>query len=245
MSKLITTLRSRLVKGRRNDWQTYHDLVARHLRPGMRVLVIGCGRGDVAPFPWEDFPYVRLTGLDPDPRAKENPFLDNFVCSHANEDWPIPGETADLALCRYVLEHVEKPARFLRNVHRVLKPGCAFILLTPNIRHPLAMISRCLPCSVKQRLLAATKGVPKEHVFPTFYRMNSPPRLRRLAIDAGFGVQTLLTKEFTPSAYLDFSLPGFLLAWAYFEIVSRSGWESRCGAQMIGLLEKPARCASG
>jgi SAM-dependent methyltransferase len=142
-------------------------------------------------------------------------------------------------LCRYVLEHVEDPAQFFANVRRVLKPGGRFLFLTPNLWHPLAVLSRLLPVAAKRFLLRWAKGTEEEQVFPTCYRANSPPRLARLAKHHGLETRTLLAKEFVPSGYLDFSIVGYFCAWAYFGLVRRTGWESHFGAQIIGVLQKP------
>jgi hypothetical protein len=93
-----------------------------------------------------------------------------------------------------------------------------------------------LPLWLKRRILKATKGIRADQVFATFYRLNSPPRVARLARRHGFEVRTLLTKEFVPSDYLDFSLFGFLLSWAYFMTMAQTGWERHFGAQMITVL---------
>ncbi len=238
MSPLATALRRRVAGSRTNDWQTYRNIVAQHLRPGWKVVEVGCGRGDVAPFPWQEFPGVELTGLDPDAAARANPLLTRFIQLSDTAPWPVESESFDLVVCRYVLEHVEDPANFFSNVHRVLKPGGSFVCLTPNAWHPQTLASRLLPLALKRRILKATKGIRDDQVFATFYRLNSPPRIAGLARQHGFEVQTLLTKEFVPSDCLDFSVLGFLLCWAYFVIMAQSGWERYFGAQMVVVLRR-------
>jgi SAM-dependent methyltransferase len=244
LPSLIEAFRDRVVGGRPNDWQVFHELIAQHLRPGIRVLDVGCGQGDVAPFPWRAFPTVELIGIDTDAAAFANQSLRRFLPLQAGAPWPIEQESIDLVLCRYVLEHVEDPHQFFDNVRRSLKPGGLFLFLTPNLRHPIAMLSRVLPGAVKRRVLRWAKGIQEEQVFPTCYRANSPPRLARLAQRHGLETQTLFTKEFVPSGYLEFSVLGYFCAWAYFALVRRTGWEKYCGAQIIGAFQKPARAPS-
>ena len=219
----MKNLRVRITGERLTDWQTYHNVVAEYLRPGMKVLEVGCGRGDVAPFPWLEFPGVELTGLDTDPAASVNPFLARFVGPSEKRRWPLESETFDLVVCRYVLEHVDDPATFLGNIQRVLKKGGSFVSLTPNAWHPQILAARLLPLWLKRRILQATKGIRGDQVFPTFYRLNSLPRIAHLARRHGFEVSALLTKEFVPSNYLDFSFVGFLLSSAYFMTMVKTG----------------------
>jgi SAM-dependent methyltransferase len=240
LASLLKTFRDRIIGGRPNDWQAFHELIAQHLRPGMRALDVGCGRGDVAPFPWRAFPTVELIGIDTDPAAGSNQSLRHFLPLEAGAPWPIEQESIDLVLCRYVLEHLEDPAQFFDNVRCVLKPGGLFLLLTPNLWHPLAILSRLLPVSAKRRLLRWAKGIGEEQVFPTCYRANSRPQLARLAKQHGLETRTLLTKEFVPSSYLDFSVLTYFCAWAYFTLVRRTGWERHFGAQIIGVFSKPS-----
>lgn len=45
---------------------------------------------------------------------------------------PYPDRSADLVWCTEVLEHLREPAKFLREIERVMKPGGAAILTVPN-----------------------------------------------------------------------------------------------------------------
>jgi SAM-dependent methyltransferase len=46
---------------------------------------------------------------------------------------PYPSESFDLVTSTEVIEHLENPRRFFREVARVLKPGGQIILSTPNV----------------------------------------------------------------------------------------------------------------
>jgi SAM-dependent methyltransferase len=100
------------------------------LRATDTVLDVGCGRGEYN----EDTVPVRrslrilkgrcakVVGVDVDPVAARNPFLDEFR-SLEGPRWPMDDASVDLCLADYVLEHVEDPDAFFSEVARVLRPG--------------------------------------------------------------------------------------------------------------------------
>ena len=157
-SRRVKALRERLFGRRLNDWQTYHALIAQRLEPGMTVVEVGPGKGTIAPFPWDQHPGIHLVGLDPDPQAAANPYLDRFELLIEGQPWPVADGSADLVVARYVLEHVADPDDFMTNVARVLRPGGAFLFLTPNRAHPVMVASRLMPYSLHVALLARTKA---------------------------------------------------------------------------------------
>lgn len=57
------------------------------------------------------------------------------VCADLNEALPYRAEAFDWVTCLEVIEHVVDPLRLLREVRRVLRPGGALVLSTPNIRY--------------------------------------------------------------------------------------------------------------
>ncbi len=88
----------------------------------------------------------------------------------------------------WVLEHIRQPARFLAEVHRLLRPGGFLIALTINALHYVTFLSRLagmLPHGLTQRVVQRLYGRAGHDTFPTFYRMNSTARLRRLAQKSG------------------------------------------------------------
>ena len=60
---------------------------------------------------------------------------DGVVCSRLdlNAPLPFPDGGFDLVLAIEILEHLESPRAFLREIFRVLKPGGLAVLSTPNI----------------------------------------------------------------------------------------------------------------
>ena len=73
----------------------------------------------------------KVIGLDIDPDVLKNKDLDE---AHIIKDiLPLEDSSVDMAWSDYVLEHIEKPEVFLKEVHRVLKPGAAFFFRAPNL----------------------------------------------------------------------------------------------------------------
>lgn len=238
MSRLAKTARDLLFAGRLNDWQTYHQAISSHLSGVQTVLDIGCGRGLLFPFPWASYPAIQRIGLDPDPSAAQNPGLSAFHLLSPGSPWPVEPASIDLAVARYVLEHVEDPRDFFHNLQTCLKPGGRFIFLTPNRLHPAMIVSRSLPHAAKQAILKWTSDVQEDDVFPTFYRINTPPRLRALAEASGLRVERLEAREYQPVGYLDFSLPTFALAYAFHKALQWTDLEATFGAFILGIFQK-------
>jgi 2-polyprenyl-3-methyl-5-hydroxy-6-metoxy-1,4-benzoquinol methylase len=56
------------------------------------------------------------------------------VLPHAcnlNEEWPIADQTIDLLISLEVIEHLENPRHFFRQMNRILKPGAFALITTP------------------------------------------------------------------------------------------------------------------
>lgn len=236
-SPAVSRLRERWFGRTSRDWERYHDVLEEHLRPGMTVVEVGPGKGQLAPFSWAGRGVHRI-GLDVDPAARASPHLDRFELLHEGAPWPLAAASADLVVCRYVLEHVADPDAFFGEVARVLRPGGRFVFLTPNRAHPLLLLSALLPYRAHLAALRRLKGLTQGDVFPTHYRANSRRALLRLARRHGLAVEQLEVREFVPFGYLDFTVPGFLLAAGYHRVVTRTGAERALGASILGVLRR-------
>ena len=239
-SRVVTAIRTHLFHDVPNDYEHYHELIRDQLRPGMRVLDVGCGRGLLAPFPWADYPNVTVDGLDPDPSAATNPALSHFYRLTECNSWPVSDGAYDLVVCRYVLEHLASPETFFVNLRCALKPGGRFIFLTPNVRHPAMQISRVLSHGAKATILGRTGAADEADVFPTCYRANSRERIAKLAAVAGLVSEHCDCSEWQPVRYGDFSFPTFLPALLFYEALhALPALDRTYGASITGVCRKP------
>jgi ubiquinone/menaquinone biosynthesis C-methylase UbiE len=108
------------------------------VRPGQRVLEVGCGTGNLALLAKRLHPQAEIVGLDPDPKAlararrkaghKALPVqLDRGFA----EDLPYPDASFDRVLSAFMFHHLgpDEKEEALREALRVLKPGGSLHLL--------------------------------------------------------------------------------------------------------------------
>ena len=102
-------------------------------RRGLRVVDLGCGRGDsIEVFRAAD-PEVEWTGLELEgsDELPEAPRPEIVVFD--GQRLPVEDASVDVVFCKQVLEHVERPEPLLADVARVLKPGGAFAGSTSHL----------------------------------------------------------------------------------------------------------------
>jgi SAM-dependent methyltransferase len=186
------------------------------------ALDIGCGRGTQADDPVEirrDLRILRgkcerVIGIDVDPAAADNPFVDEFHLIEPHQPWPVENASVDLAIADFVVEHVEDPGAFFDEAARVLKPGATLGLRTINARSYLGLASRLVPSRLHARALSRVQpDRPSEDVFPTVYRANTRKRLQAALERSGFDAVVYGT-EGEPS-YLGFSRLAYRLGMAH------------------------------
>lgn len=181
------------------------------LQPDYTVVDFGCGRGAYQDDPIPFRRHLRILkskcqsviGLDVNPVAAKNPFLDEF---HLLEQdiWPMADASVDLILCDYVLEHLSVPDRFFEESWRVLKPAGFLCIRTANLLSYFGIFSRIIPSRSHLRVLRRVKEQVKDQdIFPTYYRMNTVSRLKSSLSRYGF-VAAVYGFEAEPG-YLSFS----------------------------------------
>lgn len=161
---------------------------------GSVVLDIGCGRGKNSDEPVPTRRRVRrlddlgatVIGIDVDPSAAANPYLDSFHLLRPDRSWPLPDASVDVAIGDYVLEHVDDPQQFFDECRRVLRPGGYLCLRTTNAHSYFGLAARVVPNAGHGALVQRLYRSPRlaADVFPVRYRCNTVPRLRRAL--AGF-----------------------------------------------------------
>jgi SAM-dependent methyltransferase len=165
------------------------------LDPGHVVLEIGAGRGRYAGDRIALRRNLRIfkgrcrkvIGIDVDPEARENPYLDEFRLIEGDR-WPIAEDSVDLAICDSVLEHVENPELFFQEAQRVTRPGGFICLRTPNVFSYFGLASVLVPARWHFKVLTRVQPNPIEEadVFPTVYRCNTRRKLRGMLSRHGF-----------------------------------------------------------
>ena len=181
----------------------YHEEIAARLSDARSVLDFGCGANtDLAR---HRTPTREVWGVD----VQRHPEL-------AHPEWfrqfdeagraPFSAGSFDVIVSCWVLEHVQSPAAFLEEIHRLLRPGGCFIAVSINSLHYITFLSRLvgmLPHSLTQWLVQRLYGRPTHDTFPTWYRMNRQGQLKSLARKAGLKVASF-TRYANPE-YFSFS----------------------------------------
>jgi 2-polyprenyl-3-methyl-5-hydroxy-6-metoxy-1,4-benzoquinol methylase len=177
--------------------QRYGRLLEQYITPGVSWLEVGCGR-QVLPkwaMPFERQQSLarrtkRLVGIDVDSAMMEHPLLTHRVKSFGN-NMPFRDGSFDIVTANMVVEHVENPETFLREIHRVLAPGGRFIFHTTNFANYLIFIAHFVPDAIKHRIVWVLERRHSEDIFPTWYRLNTVGRIQTLAAEGRFTVEDL------------------------------------------------------
>jgi len=194
------------------------DVRYRALAPSAtRILDLGAGRGAaererVGPMT------TLVVGADPTRAVASNPWVDQAVLC-AGEQLPFVDDTFDVCVMRWVAEHLAEPEATFRETARVLSPGGRLLILTPNLFFYAYVLAAIIPNRLHPWLVRLTSGREERDVFRTFYRANTPRRIRQLLFNAGFSRCTVTGFQHGPG-YLGFFWPTLLLGAAYDALVN-------------------------
>lgn len=179
-----------------------HEVLKRYVRKGMRGVDLGAGSGALA---------VKLRSLGLEMVAvdinREGYKADvPFVAIDLNEPkFAVQlGEGCfDLVTAVEVIEHLESPISFLRNIRRLLKPDGVAIITTPNVDN--------LPARIKFLLTGKLRMMDERsdptHISPIFFDMFMRQYLPRA------GLKLLEHRTYPPNGFL-VTRPVFALFFA-------------------------------
>ena len=183
---------------------------------------VGCGRGTQADDPVRVRRELRILrgkckrviGLDVDPLAGDNPFVDDFRLIGSDQRWPLADASADVAVADFVLEHIADPEIFFNEAARVLRPGGTICIRSINAWSYVGLAARFVPNGLHARILRGVQPERGEHdVFPTAYRCNTVPKLRRALHAHGF--EAVVYGAEAEPAYLKFNSVAYALGLAH------------------------------
>ena len=109
-----------------------HMQIVGAIRPGSRVLDLGCSQGLLArPLREKD---VQVTGVDVRPPGTLAGELEAYYARDLERPLELPtGRAFDYVVCSDVIEHLRNRTELLRSVRRYLKPEGRLLISTPNV----------------------------------------------------------------------------------------------------------------
>lgn len=179
----------------------YLDCARRHAGADHVVLHVGASRDSLGV--GARLGDCRLVSVDLDPAGlARNPNPRRVVGDV--EHLPLANGSCRLALFDNVFEHLERPETAFRETHRVLATGGRLVFVCPNRLGYVALVGAVTPhrFHVWSRLLVSPAA--EADTFETYYRLNSPRAIRRLAQATGFVTESLESYVGWPS-YWEFS----------------------------------------
>jgi SAM-dependent methyltransferase len=161
----------------------FDALIAERVHAAARVLDAGCSRGD------PDLPAMFhggvVIGLDMDILGLRANHLARACVMAPMERMPFSDASFDVVVSKWTAEHLEHPEAVFREMARVLRPGGAICLLTPNALGLFVLVSRLIPFRLKQIIKGRLFQGHEEDTFRTWYRANTVRRLNHLMAQAG------------------------------------------------------------
>jgi ubiquinone/menaquinone biosynthesis C-methylase UbiE len=227
-------------RGRKFHDSLYRDLIRKYLRPGQRVLDAGCGR--YLRFCRELSDTATVVGIDLDSVLETDNTAAPFAIRGDVGALPFPSAHFDMVISRSVVEHLEDPSKVFREFARVLRPGGKVVVITPNKYDYVSVIAALTPYKVHRSLVSRIFHVPEDDIFPTLYRANTRPAIRKTFDSAGLVEKELNTINHYP-AYLMFSPMLFRLGVLYERVTSMAPFAGLRGS-LLGVFEKPAAAGS-
>jgi SAM-dependent methyltransferase len=166
---------------------------------------------------------------------RKNPYLAASIGASVY-DLPFADGSYDLVTANMVLEHLEEPAKAFSEIARVLRPGGAFLFVTPNVNNLIIRgASLTLNRNSRRRVAKTIEHRDLEHIFPTFYRANSARLVTDLAQKSGLGIASLETFYTWP--FLN-RIPVLRTIEHAYIIAMRLASGSTFGTNLLGVLRK-------
>jgi SAM-dependent methyltransferase len=181
--------------------EAYATLVSEHLSPCTVWLDAGCGsrllQDDMDPLEnWLASNCRSVFGMDLAVSANCNI---KSLLHGSLYHLPFRQNSFHLITCRMVVEHLDRPEEAFAEVARCLRPGGAFIVMTPNLLNygifGNAVATKVLPKKLRLRIVRASDSRADEDIFPVCYKANTMRRLVSLLNNSGLQVHRAIALQ--------------------------------------------------
>jgi len=157
-------------------WEVFDTFVGELTDPSKRCLNIGSGVHEDPEFNFKFRLNLDVDILYPAVAAQRQiPFVQSDLYS-----LPFRDESFDIVLLRFVVEHLENPQRAFQEIGRVLTGEGKVLIITTNLKSPFIWLAKLLPFGLRKFIMKYIYGVADEDVFPTYHRLNSRRRVKKL-----------------------------------------------------------------
>jgi len=205
--------------------ELYDSIIIDYLNHKNKQNVVDLGSGRIISYASKLDPNSKPFFIAIDENLTElnfNKEADNKIAADLNSELPIPNHSADLITSRYLLEHLQNPDIFVKNIEKVLKKNGKMIHLFSAKNAPFALLNRLLPKSLSQKLLLWLVPNSKDiRGFKTHYKLDYHQMIKILQKN-GFKI-TKVYLSYYQSRYFAFFAPFYLLSIIYELIIFKLG----------------------
>jgi 2-polyprenyl-3-methyl-5-hydroxy-6-metoxy-1,4-benzoquinol methylase len=219
--KATVRLQRRILPHLRWNQEIWGETIKQYLAPSVRWLDAGCGwrvlGQDLEPLENEMVSLPRsVLGVDLDlSHLRKHLNISRRLCASL-DSLPFPDASFDLVTCNMVVEHLPHPLVTFRELSRVLAPGGAMMVHTPNTWNYLVfsnmIAKKLLPRSIFLKLVH--DGRADDDIYPTHYRANSTHALRNVGKSVSLQPEFVrilthpqpITRSFAPAAFFELLL---------------------------------------
>jgi ubiquinone/menaquinone biosynthesis C-methylase UbiE len=174
----------------------FEEVLNDNISPNYVWLDLGCGHHLLPPWRYE---YEKIlvkkshliVGLDYDLNSLTK---HRTIINRVQGDifrLPFSENTFDLITSNMVFEHLSNPENQMKEIYRILKPNGKLIFHTPNYFSYSAIIAKLIPGRIKKKIILILEGREEPDVFSTFYKINSPSKIKGIANQSGFRVKKI------------------------------------------------------
>jgi len=219
----------------------FEDVIKNNIKQQCSWLDLGCGHHILPPWRYDEerrlVQIARfLVGLDCEMRSlKKHRTIRNKIFGDISS-LPFQANSFDLVTSNMVFEHLKEPKIQLKEIIRILKPGGVLIFHTPNALGYTTFIGGLIPEFFKKKLIHFLNNRIEDDVFPTYYRINTPSKIKILSEESGF-----ITKEIrTIASSAQFvMIPPLLIPELMWIRLTMSRWFRVLRTNIIVCLVKP------